>query len=83
MHGGTRLTAAPCRQLDASERPEVEVERPANPEHGDLATNLALKLARPMRRAPLQIAEALASSLRDLPGGQALRRRRKSRRPAS
>jgi arginyl-tRNA synthetase len=58
--------------IDASERPEVEVERPANPEHGDLATNLALKLARPMRRAPMQIAEALASSLRDLPGERAL-----------
>ena len=29
-------------------RPHVEVERPAKPEHGDLATNLALKLARPL-----------------------------------
>ena len=44
--------------------PEVEVERPANPEHGDLATSLALKLARPYRRAPLQIAEAIAAELR-------------------
>jgi len=44
--------------------PPVEVERPANPEHGDLATNLAMKLARPMRKAPLQIAEALAAELR-------------------
>ena len=26
--------------------PAVEVERPANPEHGDLATNLAMKLAK-------------------------------------
>ena len=52
--------------------PEVEVERPANPEHGDLATNLAMKLARPMRRSPLQIAEVLAASLRALPAGVAL-----------
>jgi arginyl-tRNA synthetase len=43
--------------------PPVEIERPANPEHGDLATSLALKLARPMRRAPLQIAEVLAAEL--------------------
>ena len=43
--------------------PPVEIERPANPEHGDLATSLALKLARPMRRAPLQIAEAIAAEL--------------------
>jgi arginyl-tRNA synthetase len=46
--------------------PEVEVEvvRPANPQHGDLATNVALKLARPLRRAPIQIAEELADLLR-------------------
>jgi arginyl-tRNA synthetase len=59
--------------LDAADRPEVEVERPANPEHGDLATNLAMRLARPMRRPPLQIAGALADSLRAAPGGRAFR----------
>jgi arginyl-tRNA synthetase len=58
--------------VDADARPSVEVERPANPDHGDLATNLAMKLARPMRRSPLQIAEALAESLRSLPSGAAL-----------
>ena len=41
----------------------VEVHRPANPEHGDLATNLAMKLARPYRRAPLEIARAIADEL--------------------
>jgi arginyl-tRNA synthetase len=43
--------------------PPVEIERPANPEHGDMATSLALKLARPMRRSPLQIAEVIAGEL--------------------
>ena len=47
--------------------PSVEIERPANPAHGDFATNLAMKLARPMRRSPLEIAEALAASLREGP----------------
>ncbi|HTS15515.1 MAG TPA: hypothetical protein VMH24_07590, partial [Candidatus Sulfotelmatobacter sp.] len=42
-----------------AERPLIEVSHPADPAHGDLATNLALKLARPMRRPPLAIAEAL------------------------
>ncbi|HET9613708.1 MAG TPA: arginine--tRNA ligase [Candidatus Limnocylindrales bacterium] len=46
--------------------PAVEVERPANPDHGDLASNLALKLARPLRRSPLQIATAIADALRDV-----------------
>lgn len=51
-------------QLAVSDpRPAVEVERPANPEHGDLATNLAMKLARPYRKAPLEIATILAAKL--------------------
>jgi arginyl-tRNA synthetase len=47
-----------------AELPAVEVQRPANPDHGDFASNLALKLARPYRRPPLAIAEALATELR-------------------
>ena len=43
--------------------PAVTVERPSNPEHGDAATSLALKLARPYRRAPLDIARAVADEL--------------------
>jgi arginyl-tRNA synthetase len=39
------------------------VERPAKLEHGDLATNLAMKLARPYRMAPLAIATVLAAHL--------------------
>ncbi|MEO5885763.1 MAG: arginine--tRNA ligase [Candidatus Limnocylindrales bacterium] len=43
--------------------PRIEVERPAAADHGDLATNLAMKLARPHRRAPLEIATLLAAKL--------------------
>jgi arginyl-tRNA synthetase len=42
---------------------QIEVARPSHPEHGDLATNLAMKLARPYRRPPLAIAQALADEL--------------------
>jgi len=52
---------------DAGAAPAVEIERPANPAFGDFATNLALKLARPLRRAPMEIAEALVASLREGP----------------
>ncbi len=48
---------------DAGEVPTIEVDRPAHPEHGDLATNLAMKLARPYRRSPLEIAQILAAEL--------------------
>ena len=53
---------------DGSPAPAVEIERPANPEHGDLATNLALRLARPLRMAPAAIAAALADAVETGPG---------------
>jgi arginyl-tRNA synthetase len=49
--------------LPADARPAIEVERPADPKHGDLATNLAMKLARPYRRAPIELATLLAAKL--------------------
>ena len=49
-----------CRRSRTGRAPAIEVERPANPAFGDVATNLAMKLARPLRRSPLEIAEALA-----------------------
>jgi arginyl-tRNA synthetase len=42
---------------------DIEVSRPAKPEHGDAAVNLALRLARPLRMAPPAIAAALADAL--------------------
>ena len=43
--------------------PEVTVEPPQRAEHGDYATNLALRLARSARMAPPQIAQVLVQSL--------------------
>ncbi|MFC1954913.1 arginine--tRNA ligase [Chloroflexota bacterium] len=39
--------------------PEVFIERPQNPEHGDYASGIALKLARIARNKPMAIAEDL------------------------
>ena len=47
----------------ADDAPAVEIERPADPGRGDLASNLAMKLARPCRMAPLAIAAALKEEL--------------------
>jgi arginyl-tRNA synthetase len=52
----------PALPADA-ERPTIDVERPANPVHGDLSANLAMKLARPLRMPPQAIATALAAEL--------------------
>ena len=48
---------------DDAARPAVEIERPADPTHGDFASNLAMKLARPYRMAPLAIGAALAAEV--------------------
>ena len=42
---------------------KITVERPQNPEHGDFACTLPLKLAGPMRSSPLKIAEAVVSRI--------------------
>jgi arginyl-tRNA synthetase len=52
---------------EGDEPPPVSIERPSNPAFGDFATNLAMQLARPLRRSPLDIAEALAEALRGGP----------------
>jgi arginyl-tRNA synthetase len=43
--------------------PAIELERPTDPDHGDFASNLAMKLARPYRMPPVAIATALATEL--------------------
>ena len=43
---------------------DVEFQTPGNPDHGDLATNVAMQLARPLRRAPRKIAEQLVERLK-------------------
>jgi arginyl-tRNA synthetase len=39
--------------------PEIQVEHPSNPQHGDFATSLPLRLARATRINPLKLAEEL------------------------
>ena len=38
---------------------EVHVERPKNPEHGDLSTNIALQLSKQLKRKPRAVAQDL------------------------
>ncbi len=51
--------------IDADESLLV-VETPKDPKLGDYATSAAMKLARTLRKNPLEIAEALAEKLREL-----------------
>lgn len=54
-------------EMGVAEDVDIVLERPRNPEHGDFASNVAMALARPLRRAPRQIAEDLVARL-DLRG---------------
>jgi arginyl-tRNA synthetase len=47
---------------------EVVIERPKNPEHGDYATNVAMRLAKPAGRSAREVAEAIAARLRTADG---------------
>jgi len=47
---------------------EVRLDRPREESHGDVATNLALQLAKPLKRKPRDVAQALVDVL-DAPAG--------------
>jgi len=51
--------------LSSGTVPDIQLEVPGNPDHGDFASNLAMMLAKPERKAPRQVAEALVTALGD------------------
>lgn len=62
------MAADPVRELAAALGADVVLERPAEPTHGDYATNAALKLAGARRRPPRELAAELAEEAGRLPG---------------
>src|SRR5690606_38103203 len=58
------LATLPADVLPADiEHPQVTVERTRDESHGDFATNIALQLAKPARRNPRQLAQAIVDAL--------------------
>jgi arginyl-tRNA synthetase len=47
---------------------DIVLDRPKNREHGDYATNVAMRLAKPAGKPPRVIAEAIAGNLQDVGG---------------
>ena len=62
------LAAAAARLGASVSASEVELERPRDPAHGDVATNLALTLAKSLKQKPRAVAERLVAAL-ELPQG--------------
>src|SRR6478672_10260295 len=50
-------------QLPELVTPEITVERPSKPEHGDYAVSVAMKMARTARMSPFKIAEIIKGHL--------------------
>ncbi len=49
--------------LEDARIPEIKIETPRDPSHGDAATNIAMMLAKPLRNNPRKIAEQLVQNL--------------------
>ena len=56
-----KLRAQGLLNVDAPDG--IAVERPANSDNGDFSSSLALRLARPARRNPMEIAQALSEQV--------------------
>jgi len=58
-----QILSESLEQFDLDEEPEIQIEKPRIPEHGDAATNLAMTLAKPLRNNPRNIAEQIVEAL--------------------
>ncbi|GIZ51784.1 arginine--tRNA ligase [Noviherbaspirillum aridicola] len=46
-------------------QPAVALERPRDPSHGDIACNIAMQLAKPLKKNPREVAQAIVAFLLD------------------
>ncbi len=52
--------------------PAITLERPRDPSHGDIACNLAMQLAKPLKKNPRELAQALVDGVLSQPGREEL-----------
>ncbi|WP_293859708.1 arginine--tRNA ligase [Steroidobacter sp.] len=57
------LACLPADIVPGDVHPSVDVERTRDAAHGDFATNIALQLAKPARRNPRQLAQAIVDAI--------------------
>lgn len=56
-----------ARDIEPAQLDRISVEPPRDPAHGDIATNAAMVLARPLAMKPRMLAERIAAALRSDP----------------
>jgi arginyl-tRNA synthetase len=68
VRGAVEAGELPAAASDVLAAEPATVERPKVREHGDYATNVAMRLAKPSGRPPRDVADVIANRLRDHPG---------------
>ncbi|MBU4612509.1 arginine--tRNA ligase [Achromobacter sp. GG226] len=68
----TDLVAQAVQAVAPGAQPTLQFERPKVAAHGDFATNVAMQLAKPLKRNPRELATALVEALKAQPGADAL-----------
>ena len=53
-------------------QPNITLERPRDPTHGDVACNLAMQIAKPLKKNPREVAQVLVAALLDNPANRDL-----------
>jgi arginyl-tRNA synthetase len=62
-HPASNAVARLAEEISAAAGAPVELDRPGNPDHGDYATNIALRLAPERKRPPRELAEEIAAAI--------------------
>jgi arginyl-tRNA synthetase len=57
------IIGAALSQFELDETPEIRIEEPKLPEHGDASTNIAMMLAKPLKNNPRAIAQQIVDAL--------------------
>jgi arginyl-tRNA synthetase len=73
-HRITELFKAALQPLLAGSdlAPTVTLERPRDPSHGDVACNIAMQIAKPLKKNPRELAQAIVDGLMAQPGSAGL-----------
>ena len=72
QHQLTHLITQAVQAVVPEATPTITLERPNVAAHGDVATNVAMQLARPARRNPRELAQAIVEHISQNPNSQTL-----------
>ena len=72
FHAALAPIVAGTDALGSSLQPNVTLERPRDPSHGDIACNIAMQLAKPLKKNPRELAQAIVTAVLANPAREGL-----------